>query len=185
MNFYNRIPADYVERIDTSVLYRYGVRDGGGYGPLKWRGPIQVAVSSFEGEEHYMRLQYRIRDTATNERLNLDYKIPLITTACTFGGKRFWFECTFCNRRVGVLYRREDYFACRHCNYLTYESKLVSGKFKPFGRIISIPEMKELEKKVKREIYNGKPTKNYTRYKKMETKFWRAFNGHFKVRTAE
>lgn len=49
-------------------------------------------------------------------------EIPLTRTRCYFGGFRWWFICTNCGRRVGILYkpRRVDQFLCRHCHDLTY-----------------------------------------------------------------
>jgi hypothetical protein len=41
---------------------------------------------------------------------------------------------------------------------------------KPFGRIISIPELERLEKGVKRTHYKGQKTKKYKRFLKMERK---------------
>jgi hypothetical protein len=158
VNFYNRIPADYLERIDTSVLYAYGVNEGGGIGILALRNPIGITISSIEHEEQYIRLSYWLSGK------RLDYKIPLVTTACTYGGKRFWFSCIYCRRRVGVLYRRGECFACRHCNYLTYESRNLSGREKGMGRIVSDPELKIIESKVRRKTYGGMLTRKYRRY---------------------
>lgn len=50
-------------------------------------------------------------------------RVNLTSTACHFGGKRYWFLCPACSKRIGVLYRpyyAKDYF-CRHCHRLTYE----------------------------------------------------------------
>ncbi len=164
MNFYNRIPADYLEKIDTSVLYAYGVSEGGGMGILALKNPMGIEISSLEGKEQYIRLWYWL----SGEKIN--YQIPLVTTSCTYGGKRFWFSCPYCDRRVGVLYRRGERFACRHCNYLTYESKNLSGMEKRMGRIISNPELEVIESKVKRKSYNGKLTRKYLRYLRIAQK---------------
>ncbi len=180
MQFPDRIPADYLERVDLSDLYRRGVRGGGGSGPLVWGSPIHIEVSSFEGNEQYMNI------VVPDEKRwlyggKLNFKIPLVTTPGAYGGKRFWFSCPFCTRRVGVLYRRDDRFACRHCQNLTYESKNLSGIEKGMGRIISIPELEAIENKVKRINYNGKPTRKYLRYLKIEQKFRFAIGSRVKA----
>jgi len=60
--------------------------------------------------------------------LSLKYKSPLrvITThtVLNYGGKRYWFICPGCKRRVGVLYKPEcgDIFKCRDCYNLIYQS---------------------------------------------------------------
>ena len=56
--------------------------------------------------------------------------IPITTTPCRFGGRRFWFKCPFvcdgqaCGRRVGRVYlpRGEKIFGCRICHNLIHRS---------------------------------------------------------------
>jgi hypothetical protein len=52
----------------------------------------------------------------------LDYPIKLQTTACHYGGVRYWFICPLegCGRRVALLYLGDKYFTCRHCYKLAY-----------------------------------------------------------------
>ena len=49
-------------------------------------------------------------------------EISLGWTSCNYGGRRPWFICGNCGRRVAVLYGAGKYFACRHCYDLTYRS---------------------------------------------------------------
>lgn len=174
--FNKRIVADYLQKISIfSINRRIPLKWGGGEGPLEWGSAIYVEISTFEGEDNYIHLSNTHRLGAGQ----FDQEITLTWTYCNFGGKRFWFKCPFCKKRVGVLYRRSEYFACRHCNYLTYESKNLSGKWKKVGRIISIPELEESEKSVKRTYYKGKMTKRYLRHLKKYEKFERAFRANF------
>ncbi|MFQ6049736.1 MAG: hypothetical protein ACE5J0_01690 [Candidatus Paceibacterales bacterium] len=48
--------------------------------------------------------------------------IKLTTSKTGNGGKRYWFFCPNCNKRVGTLYRPpgKDGFLCRHCYKLNY-----------------------------------------------------------------
>src|SRR5208337_773741 len=50
--------------------------------------------------------------------------IALTTTDCYFGGFRSWFQCSWCDRRVAILYLPfgAKVFACRYCYSLTYQS---------------------------------------------------------------
>jgi hypothetical protein len=49
--------------------------------------------------------------------------VPLDWTACNYGGRRPWWRCPHCRRRVAVLYGPGKFFACRHCYRLCYESQ--------------------------------------------------------------
>ena len=67
--------------------------------------------------------------------------VPLVTTKMHSGGKRYWFECPNCRRRVGRLHcpHGEGYFFCRTCHHLTYRSCQESHKFDWFFAQIGIP----------------------------------------------
>jgi len=56
---------------------------------------------------------------------SLDYPVMLQTTACHYGGVRYWFTCpaSNCGRRVAKLYLGGKIFACRHCYQLAYQSQ--------------------------------------------------------------
>lgn len=194
MQFYNRIPADYLKKITIWQLKRDGYLNGFRSFRISWKmgdsitGSMLISTlvaSDFDKEEGRLPLAvekwicflYSQIDDYGN-RQNFDYKVPITITYCHYGGWRYWFQCLFCGRRIGVLYKRADYFACRHCNYLTYESKNLSGTFKAFGRIISAPELDELAARVKRQYYKGKMTKIYQRYLLKVYKFKRAYAGH-------
>lgn len=57
--------------------------------------------------------------------------IPLVTTQLNFGGRRFWFLCPNCRRRVGRLHlpHGRSFFFCRRCYDLTYTSCQECHKF--------------------------------------------------------
>lgn len=84
----------------------------------------------------YLRLHYTHTSGWTNEKTNMDYRVPMETTPCHFGGKRWWFICPlsvngrYCGRRVGKLFLAPGsrYFGCRHCQNLTYRSSQESDK---------------------------------------------------------
>ncbi len=97
-------------------------------------------------------------------------KVSLATSLCYYGGTRLWFLCPHlkdgmpCARRIGVLYKIGEHFACRHCFHLTYRSRNVSGINKRFG-IIDGPEIGRLthDKRIGR-FYRGRPTKRTIRF---------------------
>lgn len=101
--------------------------------------------------------------------------IAIVTTPCNYGGVRYWFQCRYekdgkvCNKRVGVIYRFGDDYACRHCANITYNSQLSGGKYR--GYSVSLRSIDEYKATVKRNYYNGKPTRKYKRCLEMERKF--------------
>jgi hypothetical protein len=49
--------------------------------------------------------------------------VPITWTACHFGGRRPWFACPHCGRRIAAIYIAEEYVACRRCLGLVYASQ--------------------------------------------------------------
>ena len=60
--------------------------------------------------------------------------IATVWTPCRFGGRRLWFQCGYCARRVLRLYIVGGVFACRHCHRLGYESRLETPHQRGSGR---------------------------------------------------
>lgn len=124
----------------------------------------------------YLRLMYKIWDKEANgvtvNSNDYDYRVRLTKTKCNIAGWRYWFLCPLiiegkkCDRRASVLYLPPDseYFGCRHCHDLIYQSQCLSGKDKKFGRIIPLPVIQEKEQSFKRREYNGVPTRKYSAF---------------------
>ena len=124
----------------------------------------------------YIILHYTQTDRETGEKKHFDYKIWLTSTSCHFGGLRWWFICPLtlegrpCRRRVGKLYKDGDYFGCRHCYDLTYQSKKApkrSGWYASFNFLELQDRADELEQQIKRRSYAGKPTRKQRRLDKL------------------
>ena len=49
--------------------------------------------------------------------------IELDWTRCHFGGRRAWWLCPLCDKRVTILYSGPSRYACRHCFSLDYRSQ--------------------------------------------------------------
>ena len=177
--------ADGFKQVSVSFLRKHGYFSNGWHsGTITWswhdeRTESISVESSINENEQYVKFIYTQTDNNTDEKKDFDYKIPLTTTPCYFGGKRYWFICPlsvngrYCGRRVGLLYKARDYFGCRHCYDLTYNSRNRGGIFKAAGQTISIPELERLESEVKRKYYAGKITKKYERYLKKQDKSFR------------
>ena len=99
------------------------------------RASVNYELSLRNGAS-YLRLYYTQTSAWTQEKTDVDYKVPIVTAPCNFGGYRYWFICPltangrYCGRRVGKLYLAPGsrYFACRHCHDLTYRSSQESDK---------------------------------------------------------
>jgi len=57
------------------------------------------------------------------------YSIYLQTSRTGQGGRRYWFTCPLCQRRVGVLYKHpfSQKVGCRKCQKLRYRKQAKNG----------------------------------------------------------
>ena len=132
-----------------------------------------------------MQFQYTTADLHTQEKTKYDYKVTLTTTPCNFGSVRYWFVCpisrnsVYCGRRVGKLYKApgENYFGCRHCYNLSYESRNECrlGRFGQLGYILKAEgQYEEPYNSIKRWTWRGRPTKKVKKLRKLEQKMYQA-----------
>lgn len=176
----SRQEADHLKQLQIWWLKRHGLLSG-------WRTTTLVWTNNWDNHKNtigfqadtasgYMRLHYTQTSWDGNKE-SLDYKIPLTTSACNFGGVRYWFICPFstggkyCGRRVGVLYLADKYFACRYCNDLTYRSRNKSKRIRhdPLCRALdAYDEIAKISETMKREYYAGKPTKKLRKIERLE-----------------
>ena len=166
--------------ISVSFLRKSGYLSGFQSGRIVWTNRAgeetasMSATVSTSGGEHYMRLSYAMTDRNTGKESRFDYKVQLEATPCHLGGVRWWFICPLsvngvrCGRRVGVLYRapRADYYGCRHCHNLSYESR----NERRYGRVAYLghcwtlsTRIEKLQEQTKRWTYRGVPTKRMRR----------------------
>lgn len=177
--------ADDIKKIATSFLKKYGYFQGWKSGTIKWtrnigmsneyKHSVGIEVPTMQGEQ-YIRIHHTQTDRDTNEKKDFDYRIPLTTTPCRYGGKRYWFICpwyrdgVYCGRRVGTLYKDGDYFACRHCYSLTYNSRKTNRRYKMFplfNTLLLEQKIDELSQKIKRPYYRGRMTRKQRRLERL------------------
>jgi hypothetical protein len=123
--------------LDINWLVQEGVVRPDQYrqGGVSWtRNEEKVASIGYEvnaqGDGGTLRLTYTVgRDGP--EKIAQDYVVPLVTSRIVSGGRRWWFQCVACRRRVGKLYLPPGgkIFACRHCYDLAYTSSRESRKW--------------------------------------------------------
>jgi len=164
-------------------LKEFGFLGGYGGNTLTWtrrstghKSSIGIIVDT---EEQYAKVNYTNTSQSTGEKTDYDYKIRLATTPCHFGGVRYWFTCplsvngVYCGRRTGTLYLASggNYFGCRHCCKLSYESRNESRNGRPDGMgyfLVLENKLDKLYSKLKRRYYAGKPTRKYRRVLKLQ-----------------
>ena len=89
---------------------------------------VGYAIELAEDGRPTFRLRYSVGRGGSQQYVDLH--ILLQTTRPHFGGVCWWFTCPIesagqpCNRRIRILYlpRGSDYFGCRACHGLTYQS---------------------------------------------------------------
>lgn len=174
--------ADDIKKIATSFLKKHSYFSDWKSGTITWtngysgnKSSVGIEVSTMD-KDGYLRIHYTQTDRGTEEKKDFDYKIPLTTTPCRYGGKRYWFVCPwykrgiYCGKRVGTLYKDGDYFACRHCYELTYSSRKDNRRYKmfPLFNALAIEQkIEELHKQIKRTHYKGKLTRKQRRLEKL------------------
>ncbi|MDD5580043.1 MAG: hypothetical protein PHY16_12290 [Methylobacter sp.] len=117
--------TEYCCSIDIRRWQREGYLEPGCYVNWQWsRNGETIAAISAKVETGRLHLIYKYRRHGDDWE-NLNYPVRLQTTACRYGGLRYWFTCPAadCGRRVAVLYLGGKIFACRHCYRLAYKSQ--------------------------------------------------------------
>ena len=134
-----KLTVEEVRKVDIGLLMRDGLfRDGeNGIWRYSWsrggktRGSIGYMLVEAGGAPVGIRFLYMVSDNGSGEYRNFDYVVALESTACHYGGVRWWFVCPLvrdgrrCERRCGILYLppRADFLGCRECYGLSYESR--------------------------------------------------------------
>ena len=107
--------------LDVRYLNRQGILTAG-YHSISWsRGGTPAGSIRFQGGQNSISLLYSYRRGGEDWE-EVRQEVSLAWTPCHFGGRRPWFICGNCGRRVAVIYAGGKYFACRHCYDLTYTS---------------------------------------------------------------
>lgn len=183
--------ADYLLTLSIYWLNQNYFLRGYRSGTISWTGGFadtksSIGVTVDVRGRPFIQLNYTQTDTYTGEKKTFDYKINLTSTDCHFGGCRWWFICPLtvnglvCRRRVASLYKEGDYFGCRHCYDLTYHSRHENslGKWQEIFKSLELEQKAdELEAKIKRRVYAGKPTKKQIKLHKLHARISEVYNG--------
>ncbi len=107
-------------RLDVREWHRRGTLVSGYTGSWSW--------SNSHTGKHAGSIGFRIKRGAVVLDYNLNGEpqvqhVPILHTACTYGGTRPWFGCPRCHVRVAVIYLRHGGFYCRKCAHVSYRSQ--------------------------------------------------------------
>jgi hypothetical protein len=107
-------------RLDVRVWHNRGTLLPGCSGTWSW--------SNSHTGERTGSIGYRIEQGAAVLEYNLNgeprmQRVPILHTACTYGGTRPWFACPHCRTRVALIYLRRGGFYCRKCADVVYYSQ--------------------------------------------------------------
>ena len=113
--------TDKLNRLDIRQVHRAGRLEPGESSIWSWRKNVDLVsqVTIHAGDDE-VSLHYRISEPLGVSR---DYScsVTIAWTPCNFGGRRAWWICPVCGRRVAILWGGRRY-ACRHCHDLAYSS---------------------------------------------------------------
>ena len=154
-----KMRVDEVRSIDILGLQHNGVFKKGPYlnWTCKWSrfGEVMASISyCLTGDENGptgLNFTYSITKSEKAEKKHYDYIVPVESTPCNYGGKRWWFVCPLvvdgckCQRRCRIMYLPPgtEYFGCRECHRLTYESRqrhrdwFYEGLEKPLAMVLT------------------------------------------------
>lgn len=84
----------------------------------------RLSISNYKDQlnQHEDPKQVTITGELSNGQ-QFEQVVSVTATACTYGGKRYWFTCPKCEARAAVLYYRSGY-SCRKCTGLGYKTQL-------------------------------------------------------------
>lgn len=136
----NKGLTDECHALDIRLLKRKDLLRPGLSYSWQWtrRGGKQDTIGVFAGEGR-IDLSYSVR-IVDGEPKNIDYSINITWTACNYGGQRPWFECPRCAKRVARLYLDRNYFLCRSCHSLAYQTQREQRLFRLLHKAQNIRE---------------------------------------------
>lgn len=109
--------------LDVRRLQREGLLVKGNTFPWRWtrHGETIAEIQVVVGNDCVV-LNYQQRWGASPYQLCCN-TVMLDWTGCNYGGRRPWWLCPVCGRRVAVLYSGRGGYSCRHCAQLAYRSQ--------------------------------------------------------------
>ena len=108
-------------------------------------GEVHLFVSAQQMSFSYFHIGY------SSEHHPIRIVIKFDWTSCYFGGRRLWFLCPKCGRRVAILYGGKNFY-CRTCLNLAYPSENESKPNRPLRKANKIKKRLKCEPGVQNNI---------------------------------
>jgi hypothetical protein len=112
-----RVLADEQLRLDVRALARAGAL----HPCVTWGSRARIDIWVRRERPDRLQVEYWVHELRVPGR-PIREAIPLVTSACYFGGSCVWFACPGCACRRAVLYCLAGWFRCRVCHQLAYGS---------------------------------------------------------------
>lgn len=106
------------------------LRPGQSYGWAWIRNGKEEASIGVTTLPDAVELSYTLRPGTDGEE-RVRYSVPITWTECNYGGRRPWFVCPKCSRRVGKLYLYSVSISC--AGIVGVQSMKASGRTEPIG----------------------------------------------------
>lgn len=128
--------------LDIRHMKRVGCLRPNYFGGWHWSvNGERVGDIKFRTGHNEVTLMFRSR-VNEGDWESIEQRVEIEHTDCHMGGKRPWFLCPACNKRVALLYAGGKYFACRHCYDLTYSCQ----------KELSFERMRRKAKKIRQQL---------------------------------
>ncbi|MGB2580625.1 MAG: hypothetical protein WBC83_02925 [Minisyncoccia bacterium] len=175
-----RSTTEGAKRIELPWLKKHNYLNGYGRGNMQWSqngnptGNINIKV--YTTTEPRIEFSYKIKKHSETIWNEMDYQFQMVKIPCHFGGFKWYFVCglyknqVYCGRRARILYEVGNYFGCRKCADLSYESCNEGKRFRGglFRILMKESEAEDFYLSLKRKFYKGKPTRKYRKYLRLE-----------------
>lgn len=176
MGFYGFENIDSARSLSLSDLKRMGYLKVGYQflnQTITWRmrgevtGRVTADIVMESSEAGYIQLRYSSYNRPKDVRHEMNYRVELSSLPCRYGGRKWFYICPNqrCGRRCRVLYGHQEFFVCRKCTGLWYDSQTYTTNC--YRQLDQLFKAERLEQVINRRYYRGKPTRKYRRFLKL------------------
>ena len=109
-----RLKAEACFALHVNYLAKNGYLDEGNWNRLYWKQNGQTQLNAL------IISRGHCIDVSID---SFKQTVVITETPCRLGGARRWLVCPTCFRPMGVLYLRNNRFACRKCQRIAYQSQ--------------------------------------------------------------